>query len=405
MQIETEELEFCKIKVNYTADTDVVIGKQQEAVKQLRKLPVPGFRPGKATDTAIKIRYKDKIKDWVSKEMLQQANDDILFETKMRPIGDHQVQDLKLKDNEFSCELVYLKKPDFELGKYQELEIPEPHLETTVDDLREQMLQKLREQHGSLRPYEENDFVQAGDAITLDYAIYENDASGKVLKEETGAVYNVGSNALPGGFDDNLVGMTAGEKREFPLMGNAFAVVTMHAGSKKEPCPLDDELAKKLGVESFEKVRSEVNASAERQLKGQRDQMISVQIKNQLVNSHDFEVPPWLLSMEAQQIAMQEGVKWEGLEEEAKEKFLKRAKDQIKFTLIMDSITLAEPEIQLSDEEAIQLVDKRLQMMGVPNTRQFIVESSQNGRLASLVANLRNDYAMQWLVDHAKIVE
>lgn len=405
MNIETEELEYCKIKINYTGDTDVVKDKRHEAIKQLRTMPVPGFRPGKATDTAIKVRYKDKINDWVSREMLQQANDDILFETKMRPIGNHQVKDVKLESGEFQCELIYLKKPDFELAPYKEMEIPEPHLETTIDQLRENMLQTLREQKGDVRPYGENDFVQPGDQITLDFSIHEKNAEGKELQTKEGAVYVIGTNQLPGGFDDNLFGMTAGEKREFPLEGDMFAVVTMHSGSKKEPCPLDDELAKRLNLENYDKLKGEVQAASEKQLKSQRDQMVASQIKNRLIANNDFEVPPWLLNMEAQQIAAQEGVKWDDLEDDAKEKFNERGKEQIKFALVMDSITLAEPEVQLSDEEAIQLVKKRLEMMGVPNVEKFIVESAQNGRLAGLVSTLRNDYAMQWLVDQSKIVE
>ena len=405
MQINTEELEFCKIKVNYLADSDVVKSKRTEAIKQLRGQPVPGFRPGKATDTAIKVKFKDKINDWVSREMLQQANDDILFETKMRPIGNHQVKDIKLDGTEFKCELVYLKKPDFELADYKEMEIPAPHLETTIDQLRESMFQTLREQNGETRPYEENDFVQTGDVITIDYAIHENDINGKVMKKEDGAVYEVGSNKLPGGFDDALSGMAPDEKREFALQGEAFVVVTVLAGTKKEPCPLDDSLAKKLNIENFDTLKGDVQAAAEKQLKSQRDQMIATQIKNRLVADNDFEVPPWLLNMEAQQIAAQEGVKWDDLDDAAKETFNKRGKDQIKFALIMDSIRLDEPEVQLGDEESIQLIRQRLTMMGVPNVQQFIVESAHNGRLAGMISTLRNDYAMQWLVDHSKIVE
>ncbi len=84
--LEINEVEYCKVNVKYTATPDVVMEKTKEAINELRKLPVPGFRKNKATDQAIKTRYKQKIFDWVKSQMVQFSYDEILFETKMQPI-------------------------------------------------------------------------------------------------------------------------------------------------------------------------------------------------------------------------------------------------------------------------------------------------------------------------------
>jgi trigger factor len=399
LQVNTEELEYCKIKVNYTADSDVVGVKYKEAIKQLRKMPVPGFRPGKATDLAIKLKYKDRIKDWVIREMLQQAHDDILFETKMRPLGNYQVQTVKLDKNDFNCELVYLKKPEFELAKYAGLEVPTPHIDEMPEQIAERLLQDLREQHGETRPYEENEFVQPGDQITMDYEV--------AGEKQVGMVYHVGSNVVPG-LDDSIVGMTPGEDRSFPLEVDGEkkdAKVILHMGTKKIPCPLSAELAQKVGFKTVEELHQKAQVTGEEQLRSRKNVAIAEQIKKQLVAAHDFEVPPWLLGMEAQQIAAQEGVNWDGLSEAAKQPFIDRGKDQVKFALILDSVRLAEADLQLSDDEAVRLVGQRVASMGVPDPDKFISESARNGRLHGLMASLRNDYTMQWLVDKATVVE
>lgn len=112
--LEINEVEYCKLNIKYTALPETVVEKTKAALNELRKLPVPGFRPNKATDIAIKTRYKSRINDWVKREMLNQSVEDILFETKMQHIGQPQVIDMRLEGNVFNCEMIFLKKPDLD---------------------------------------------------------------------------------------------------------------------------------------------------------------------------------------------------------------------------------------------------------------------------------------------------
>ncbi len=126
--IEVNEIEYCKVNVKYTAPPESVIEKTNEAIKELKKLATPGFRAGKAPDNVIKTRYKQKINEWVKRELIQFSHDEIVFETKMQSIGQPQVLSMNLNGNNFNCEMLFLKKPDFELKEVKGLEIPAPHL-------------------------------------------------------------------------------------------------------------------------------------------------------------------------------------------------------------------------------------------------------------------------------------
>jgi len=401
MSITSEELEYCKFKVGYTADPEAVKKLRVEALGELRHLPVPGFRPGKATDLAIRLKYKDRIEEWVKQKMLSVANDDILFDTKIRPIGSPNVESSKLAGSKFTCQLVYLDKPKFELKQYDGLEIHAPHMEKTEEEIAEFFLQDLRKKHGDVRPYEDGDFVQPNDKITLTYDVPS------LEKKEEGQLYIVGSNALLG-LDDNLMGMAPGESRKFTTEidgKEGECEVTLHMGMKNTMCAADDTLAQKCGVKDFDELIKTVRTIAHNQYTTIRNSKIAEQIKNRLVADHDFDPPTWLYDMDAQHIASQEGVKWDELEEDVKNKYLERGKNNSKFTLILDSIAQAEPDVDVADAEAIEGIKNSLMQRGLPNVEAWLQQSVKNGTLHGMVAQFKTDFTMQWLVEHTKVIE
>jgi trigger factor len=396
--LEINEIEYCKVNVKYTALTETVIEKTKEAINELRKLPVPGFRPGKATDLAIKARYKQKINEWVKSQMIQASYEDILFETKIEPIGQPQVLDMRLDGNNFNCEMLFLKKPDFELKEVKGLEIPKPHEDVTQAQYVESLLQELRTKNGDSRPFEDGDFVQVGDVLTLDYSVDGN------LNE--GVLYTVGHNILPE-FDDNIIGMAPGEDRTFNVLldeKKTKVKVSLHMGMKKSHCPLDDELAKKVGVNSLQELRSTVEGIAGNRLKQHRDAQLADQISKRLLAMHDFEVPPWLIQMEEQGMAQKSNVNLVEASDEVKAELNKKAADSIKFALILDTIRKQIPESDLTDEEVIKMIKNRVAAQGT-NPDDFLQDVHKKGQLIAIVAQIRNECTLQYLIDNAKIIE
>lgn len=396
--LEINEVEYCKLNIKYTALPETVVEKTKAALNELRKLPVPGFRPNKATDIAIKIRYKSRINDWVKREMLNQSVEDILFETKMQHIGQPQVIDMRLEGNNFNCEMIFLKKPDFELKEVKCLEIPKPHEEVTQAQYEESLLQELRTQHGDSKPFEDGDFIQLGDVITMDYSV------GETLEE--GVLYTVGQNILPE-FDDNIIGMAVGENRDFNILLNGEKVpvkMNFHMGMKKSLCPLNDELAVKVGLKTLDELRNTVAGIAGNRLKQHRDAQLADQISKRLLAMHDFAVPEWLISMEEQGMAQKNNVDLSTATDEVKADLNTKAKDSIKFALILDSIRINLPEADISDQELIDLIKARLANQG-QNPDEFLQQANKNGSLAGIFAQVKNELTLQYLIDNAKIIE
>lgn len=417
MAIQCQEVEHCKIKVQYVSDPELVKEKRIEALKNLKKTKprIGGFRPGKANDTALKIKCRKQIEEWVKRELVSAAYDDVLFETKMKPIGFPQVLNTQLFESSFMCDMIFLKKPEFELQKYKEFDVPLPHIDVKPADLAEQMLQELRVRHGDVVPYGEGDFVATGDKVTMDF---ECKVNGEVFELYTkqGMLYTVGENIIPD-FDMKILGMTAGETRDFDIIftkennvpeelfdKRAKFHVTVHMGTKNHPCPLDDSLAQKVGAKNLADLQQQAMGNVTSKLQSVRLQRLSQQVISQLLSRHNFEVPPWLLTMEAQQFVAHNKMKMEDLDDEQKKMVNDRCKDSIKLSLILDSVREAAPESIVSDKELLEHIKAKVAESG-QNADEFLSRVQKSGALIGMLASLRDEATIQWILSTCNIIE
>jgi trigger factor len=403
MNIEIEEVDYCKIKATYDADPEVVKKATSEAIGKFKHFRIPGFRPGKATDDAIMVKFKDSINQIIRDKLFEEAFNDILFQTQLVPIGKPQVESFELKKNSFSCVLNILSSPVFDLKEVAGIEVPEPHIEKKADDLFEATIQDVRNAHKEVVPYEDDQFVQLGDKVTLDYTLSNGE-------KDEGQLYTVGDELFPE-FDQNLFGMKPGEEKVFEVTSDVEGkveklqcTVLIHMGMKTVLPPFDDALASKCGFESADKLSETIRSAAEIRYKSVRDELIQEQIKARIVADYDFLCPEWLVEMESQYLAITAGFNFEDLDEEQKKDFLKNAENNVRFTIVLDAIRRAQPETELSDADSINFIKSSFLRKGYKNIDRYLQESVNNGSIYGLIARAKNEYTLQWLTDNAKVI-
>lgn len=414
MKIQCIEEEYCKVKVHYIAEENKVIQKRKETLKSLRSAKISGFRPGKAPDHIIEFKLKKQIDELVKKELVAEAYDDILFETKMKPIGYPQVQHSGLHGSEFWCDLIVLKKPSFDLKQYKDFEIPSPAMPISAGDMAQKMLQELRQRHGDFAPYGENDFVQVNDKVTMDLNCFDGETKVDKLCQQ-GILYTVGQNMYPD-FDDNIVGMSAGEARNFVIKFGAEYPedlrdktlnfeVKIHMGLRNNAAPLDDSLAEKIGFDKFDTLLKEVENVANSRTEHTRNQLIDQQITKRLLSENPFDAPEWCIKLEAQQLAgVRTEAEFKALSEDKRGSVWAQAINNVRLAFILDSISEAEPEASFSDLEVIDVIKNKVAQTGQDADR-FVVESSRDGRLMGLMARVRNEAVLAWIRSKCKIIE
>lgn len=415
MKIEAKELEQCKFAISYEADAEQIMNKRGEIMDAFKKAPVPGFRPGKASIDAVRVHYKSQIEESLKRALAEDAYHNTLFEKKYRPHGAPRFNTVLLADGKFTCEFDLFTKPDFQLSNYKGMEIPKPSSTVTATELTEKMLQELRVRFGEAIPYTETDFIQTGDNIILDYeGFVDNEKVDNLCAE--GEMLTVGQSQLAT-FDDNLLGMSMGETREFdlvvpenglPSLANKTVhfKVTLNMGSKSEPCPLDDELAKKMAKESFAELRELVMGAASAKVNENNKQALVEALAHRLVQDNVFVVPNWLALSEAQYLAHQSHLDWEKMPDSDKEKYIEMSEKNVKLSLILDKIREEEPEAQLSDQEVFDIIKHNLAQTKVQTSLDDVIkEMNRTGYLQILFSRIRDEHAIDFVIKTLNVVE
>ena len=415
MQIEVTEIEPCRLSVHYEANFLEISDKRAEVENAFKKAPVPGFRPGKVTPEAIRVHYRQQIDDSLKRALAEDAFHNTLFEKKIRPHGAPRFNSLLLDAGKFTCEFEILTKPDFELPNWKEMEVPKPHQDTDSTVLAEKMMQELRVRLGEVSPYGDTDFVQNGDNVIIDY---KGTIDGEVVDNlvAEGEMVTVGNSPLVA-FDTNLLGMSLDETREFDFVApeqglpslagkTVHFVVTLKMGSKTVPCALDDEMAKKMGKETFAELQDMVNQAAFARSENMRKMAVHEAVARKLVDSVTIAVPRWMSLSEAQYLSQQSQLDWNTMLDSDKEKMISMAEQNVKLSLLLDKIREVEPEAQLTDQEVFEIIKQNLAQTKVTQSLDEVIQQmNKTGYLQILFSRIKDENTMDYIVKTVKLVD
>lgn len=415
MQINVTELEPCKLSIHYEADAEEILNKRNEVLQHFKKAPVPGYRPGKATLDAVKMHYRTQIEESLKRALVEDAYHNSLFEKKIKPHGPPKISSAFLGNGKFTCEFELYSKPDFTMSDFKGITVPKPHESTNDIELAERMLQELRVKAGEAVPYVETDFVQHGDNVIVNYIATVDGVKLDALCGEA-EMLTVGSSQLAE-FDDNLLGMTLGENREFDLVVPETGLPSMVGkvihfavdlvmGSKSVPAPLDDTLATKVGKKDFAELKEHALFTAQAKIQELFRNRVLEAIIHHLVDSNNVNVPNWMALSEAQYLAHNAKLNWATLPDQDKEKYLELSTKNVKLALVLDKIRELEPEAQLSDQEVFDMIKKNIaQSKATTDFDAAIKEMNRTGYLQILMSRIRDEHTLDFVVKSARIVE
>lgn len=418
MTLEVNEVEYCKLAVSFEAGSELIAEKRGEVLHQFKNVKVPGFRKGKATTQAIKLRFKKEIEDRVQQELANLAYQTAVSEKSIKPLGNPHFSAVSLTPDKFTCEFTLQKQPDFELAEYKNFEIPKPQGQMSAMDLTEKILQQVRTQNGESVPYGDDDFVQMGDSAIVDYEVT---MEGVVVEDLAGTkeVITIGQSPVAA-FDENMLGTKSGETREFDIVGpeaapepyrgkNLHFKVTLVMGSRIIPAALDDNLAKKLKLETLDDLRLKASSIAGGRVAEYEKQAIAQQVQKRLVENHPFKLPDWIVTAEAKMQAQNSKLDWETLSDEERQSVITRAAEAVKLSFVLEKIREKEVDAQLSDEETIGVIRENLEKLSSKTENEsvesLLTKMTKSGMLPVLIGRVRDEHTLHYVVRTSKIVE
>lgn len=419
MQINITETELCRLNVQFEADPEQVEEKRAEVLQFFKREQIPGFRQHKAPLSAVKLHFKDKINEVMKNELAQNAYQTVLAEHNIKPFGQPQLLSSQLEGSKFTCNFGINKIPDVTLQQYKGFELPKGNVPDAVE-MSERILQELRNRNGETTPYADADFVQANDTIIVNFEGFIPEQELPVTKSD-GEIFVVGKAPVTE-FNDNLLGMKIGEKREFvahmpkndtPISEKDVRfVVELVMGSKCDPCPLDDALAVKVGAKNLQEMMGMTQGMASNRVQELNNKHLSEQTASRLVANHQLEIPTWLSAFEAKLLAKQYGNDWDNLPDEHKANYAEFATRNIKLSIILNKIREVEPDAQLADEEVFKHIQTNITkykgtLPGMEGkTDQEVLETvSNSGYLPALISTIRDEFTLEYIIKNCSIVE
>src|SRR6185437_13903233 len=280
------ELGDSRVRLQVEVEPGEVEGRVEQRARALgSQLKLPGFRKGKVPAPLVIQRLgRDAILEEALRESLPAWYSDAIASSGVVPIGDPEVDldfaNLPPKGQElrFSIEIGVL--PKAELGEYKGLEVG--RAEEEVPDQRvEEALAAERERLARLETVERA--AGAGDFVVIDYVGSLPGEDGELVPfaggEGRDQLVELGSGNLIPGFEEGLLGSSAGEERTlsvtFPadygaaeLAGReaSFAITVKEVKEKQLP-ELDDDFAVDAGFDDLEELRGDIR---ERLLESER---------------------------------------------------------------------------------------------------------------------------------------
>ena len=375
MQINETLSDGLKRGLTVTIPASELGSRLSERLDQLKgQVRIKGFRPGKVPVSHLRRVYGKAAMAEIVQSLLGETTQQAISErgerAAMQPkvaMTEDEIEATKILEGnaDLTFTLEYEVLPTFELGDFKGLKIERPIAEVPADDIEKRVTQVAE----SARSYQlvERE-AKAGDRVNFDYVAKTD---GKVFESSSTAVV-IGSKQFIPGFEDQLAGVKAGDQKTievtFPenyqathLAGKAATFdVTVKEVTEPGEIVLDDEFAKRLGLESIEKLRETIGKQIESEYGRATRQRVKRQMLDQLDTLHSFPLPANLVDQEFDNIwkQVQHDVEHHGksfeaedtTEEEARNDYRKIAERRVRLGLVLSRIGET-AEVTVTDEE------------------------------------------------------
>ncbi len=386
---------------------------QKSYKKNIGKVAVPGFRKGKAPRQMVEKLYgKDVFYPDAIEFCYPEALEAAIKEAGLKVVAVESVEEVST-DNGFEFKAVVIVEPEVTIEGYKGIEVKAKAVRVTEKMINEE-INKIRDRNSRMVTVEDRPAAD-GDTVVIDFEGFLGDVAFEGGKAEN---YNLalGSGSFIPGFEDQIIGHNAGEEFTitvtFPedyqaeeLKGQDAQFKTkLHEIKTKELPELDDEFVKDVSdKETVEDYKKEIKETISKRLKEERENDISNQITDKLIELVQGEIPEVMFENEvnsmirdfdtrlrSQGMDMATYLGYMGMDVEAlKNMYRKDAERRVKLRLALKKIAQLE-NITVTDEEVEAEFARLAETYGVDVDRiKMIVD----------VEDQRDDLAVQRAMD------
>jgi trigger factor len=396
--------------------------KLAQRIEEIRpQMKLKGFRPGKVPAAHVRKMYGRDLMGELIDKLVNETNQKALEDSALRPAGqpavkmDGDIEKVVKGEADLAYEMNVDVMPEFTPVEAASLTITRPVAEVTDEQI-DESLKRIAEQNIKYEPRGADEVSVDGDAVIVDFVgKIDGEAFEGGSAEQQSVV--LGSNRFIPGFEEQLVGVKAGDEKElnvsFPetyqaanLAGKAAVFETkVHEVRAPQTPELDEEFAKGLGLESLEQLRGLVrdqitaeHANASR-AKAKRD------LLDKLDAAHSFDLPPGMVEQEFNQIWQQLQAEMDAgrvtaeekdkPEDELKAEYRKIAERRVRLGLVLAEMGRIS-DVRITEQEVNQALIREARQY--PGQEREVVQFFQKNPNA--MAQLRAPIYEDKVVDH-----
>ncbi|HEY4076494.1 MAG TPA: trigger factor [Rhizomicrobium sp.] len=356
------------------ADLESRVTARLEEMKP--RMNLKGFRPGKAPVSFLKKQFGKSIMGEVVEAAVNEGSQKVIADNKLKPALQPRVEPVgSVEDavdgkSDLTFKVIVDLMPDFETTDVSKLTV-EKLVSDIADADVDEALDRLAK---NVRNYVAKDgAAEKDDVVVIDYV---GSVDGVEFPGGKGEDFSLtlGSGTFIPGFEDGLIGVKAGDSRDvkvtFPteyhapeMAGkDAIFAVTVKEVKAPEETGIDDELAKKLGLDDLTTLKERVREQLGSDYKAASRLHLKRRVLDALDSAHDFPLPPAMVEHEFTNIwaQVEEELKREGktaadegkTEDELKAEYRKIAERRVRLGLVLgklgeqNGITVAGDEVQ-----------------------------------------------------------
>ena len=358
--------------------------------KIIKKVKIDGFRPGKAPRNIYEQKYgKQSIVVEAVDSCMNEAYVKALKEFKGEPIMQPTVGIEKADETGVTYVFTFTTKPEIKINKYTNLGVKKDSVKVTKKDV-DNEIEKMRKEYADLTVKDGK--AENGDTVIIDFEGFDGDKAFEGGKAENYAL-ELGSNSFIPGFEDALVGVKKGDKKDvnvtFPkdyhaeeLKGKpvVFKVLVHEVKTKVYP-ELDEDFFLDLGLEDV-KTKEDLEKKVKETMTEQREyeaenkyvdelfeallKETSVEVPHELIHEElDRMVEQYAERLKMQGITLEQFYKFTNSSEEAlKAQMHEEAEKRVKLRFAIDEIIELE-KIDATDEEANHDAEEKAKKHGM----------------------------------------
>ena len=406
--------------------------KVNQRLDELRgRVRLNGFRPGKVPAQHLKRVYGRAVMAEAIEAAVQEVNAKIVSDHGFKlagqpkvtlPEAEQEVQEVVAGKADLSYSIAMEILPKIELADFKGLKLEKMVAEVSDAEI-DEGIKRIAEAN---RPYAAKDGKAAtGDRITISFVGTVDGVPFEGGSAEDAPIV-LGSGQFIPGFEDQLVGIAAGETRTvsvtFPdpypneaLKGKpAQFEVTAKSVEAPTEVAIDDEFAKSLGLESLAKLKEAVKDRIAREHAAVTRRRLKRALLDQLDERHKFDLPPTMVEEEFNNVwkTIEDDLKQQGrtfadedtTEEAARAEYRKIAERRVRLGLVLSEIG-ERNSIKVTEEEVSRAVVERARQFPGQEQQVWDLYRRNPNALASLRAPLFEEKVVDFLVELADVTE